>query len=271
MSRPPATRAGQELRQPPIRAVLTDIEGTTSSLSFVADVLFPYARRALPDYVRAHRDDAEVAAALCDARACERDCPTDDDATVRLLLTWMDEDRKVTPLKALQGYVWREGYRSGAFAGHVYDDAARCLRRWHAAGVRLFIFSSGSVEAQRLLFQHSTHGDLTGLFSGFFDTTTGGKRDSSSYTMIARAIGAQPPEIIFLSDTPEELDAAREAGMVTTWLHRGGEAGTQASHPHPEAATFDTVDALLFPPFTGHGRGAMEHAGSDSAKGPSSR
>ncbi len=259
------TLDGQEPPQP-LRAVLTDIEGTTSSLSFVKDVLFPYARRAIPAYVRAHRHDAGVAAVLSEVRRHERDSPLDEDAVIGLLLRWMDEDRKVTPLKALQGYVWREGYRSGAFQGHVYDDAVRCLRRWHAEGLGLFVFSSGSVEAQRLLFQHSTHGDLTEIFSGFFDTTSGGKREASSYTAIARAIRAQPSEILFLSDTPEELDAAREAGMVTTWLHRGGEAGTQAHAGHAEATTFDAIEALLPPALTGNADGASERAAFRGAK-----
>lgn len=246
-----------------MQAVLTDIEGTTSSLSFVKDVLFPYARQMLPAYVRGHRGEAPVVAALDAVRRHEQRSSLHEDEIIELLLRWMDEDRKATPLKALQGFVWREGYRSGAFQGHVYDDAVLFLRRWHARGLGLYIFSSGSIDAQRLLFQHSTHGDLAAIFSGFFDTTTGGKRDSSSYSTIAQAIRAAPQAILFLSDTIEELDAARAAGMRTTWLHRDGSSAA-ATH-HPEAMMFDGVDSLLSGPVTGDAPGGIECAPSSNA------
>ncbi|PTS87468.1 acireductone synthase, partial [Sphingomonas sp. HMWF008] len=178
-----------------VKAILTDIEGTTSSIAFVAEVLFPYARARLADYVAAHRE--ETAAILAEVADAE---PGDPVAT---LLRWIDEDRKATPLKALQGMIWADGYASGAFRGHVYDDAVAGLRRWHAAGVRLYVFSSGSVAAQKQLFGFSAAGDLTPLFSGYFDTTTGAKREAGSYAKIAAAIGEAPADVLFLSDTPE--------------------------------------------------------------------
>lgn len=200
-----------------IRAVLTDIEGTTSSIAFVAETLFPYARAALPAYVAAH---AEAVAPLLDAvRAAEPGDP------VHTLLRWIDEDRKATPLKTLQGWIWAEGYAAGAFKGHVYSDAAEALRRWHAAGVRLFVYSSGSVEAQQLIFRHSDQGDLELLFSGWFDTTTGPKREAASYEAIKAAIGLPGPAILFLSDVQAELDAARAAGMATLLVDRAGDGG----------------------------------------------
>ena len=147
------------------RAILTDIEGTTSSIAFVAETLFPYARERLPAFVAAHPDEA--APILAEVAAME---PGDPVAT---LTRWIDEDRKATPLKTLQGMIWADGYRERAFTGHIYPDAAAALRRWHEAGIALYVFSSGSVAAQKLLFGHSDAGDLTPLFSGYFDTTTG--------------------------------------------------------------------------------------------------
>ena len=197
-----------------IKAIVTDIEGTTTSLAFVAETLFPYARAALPAYVAAH---AQALAPLLDeVRAAE---PGDPVATLQ---RWIDEDRKATPLKTIQGRIWSQGYAEGAFQGHVYPDAAEALRAWHATGYRLFVFSSGSVEAQKLIFGHSDHGDLTPLFSGWFDTTTGPKREAASYAEIARKIGEDPGAILFLSDIQAELDAADAAGFRTILVDRTG-------------------------------------------------
>ncbi|MES2057408.1 MAG: acireductone synthase [Pseudomonadota bacterium] len=210
-----------------MKAIVTDIEGTTSSIAFVADVLFPYARARLADWVAAH--PAEAAPILADVEAIEASDP------VATLIRWIDEDRKATPLKTLQGMIWADGYKSGGFTGHVYPDAVAALRRWHEAGVALHVFSSGSIAAQALLFGHSDAGDLTPLFSGYFDTTTGPKREAASYTAIAAAIGEAPADILFLSDTPEEIAAARAAGMEALLIDRTGGAG--------DIATFDEVSA----------------------------
>jgi enolase-phosphatase E1 len=208
-----------------VKAILTDIEGTTTSLSFVADVLFPYARAHLAGYIAAH--PAETAPILAEVAASEPGDPVDT------LTRWIDEDRKATPLKTLQGMIWADGYANGAFTGHVYADAVAGLRRWHAAGVALYVFSSGSVAAQKLLFAHSNAGDLTPLFSGYFDTTTGPKREGESYTKVAAAIGVAPGEILFLSDTPEEIAAARAAGMEALLIDR--------AHGTGDIADFDSV------------------------------
>lgn len=205
----------------PIRAILTDIEGTTSSIAFVAETLFPYARAHLPAFVAAHPE--RVAGLLAEVEATE---PGDPVAT---LLRWIDEDRKATPLKTLQGWIWAEGYGTGAYRGHVYPDAAEALRAWKAAGLRLFVYSSGSVEAQKLLFGHSDQGDLTPLFDGYFDTKSGGKREAASYVRIAAAIGEEPGAVLFLSDVQAELDAAAAAGMRTVLVDRsGGGAGVES-------------------------------------------
>lgn len=202
-----------------IKTVLTDIEGTTSSIAFVKDVLFPYARRELPRFVHEHGDEPEIRRWL-DAVATVSGGICSDEVIVETLQGWIDQDRKDTALKALQGMMWQEGYARGDFLGHVYPDAAAALRRWHEAGHRLAVFSSGSVDAQKLLFGHSQDGDLARLFSAFFDTRIGHKRQSDSYRRIAEDMHQQPGEIMFLSDVIEELDAAREAGMHTVLVDR---------------------------------------------------
>lgn len=229
----------------PVRAIVTDIEGTTSSIAFVHDVLFPYAREALPAYVRENADDHDVRVQL-DAAAAEAGVEaTDTEAIVAALLAWIEEDRKVTPLKALQGLVWEAGYETGAYRGHVHPDAVEALRRWHAAGLSLYVYSSGSVHAQQLLFAHTEHGDLTPLFAGHFDTTTGPKREAASYHAIAEAVGHPPEQTLFLSDVREELDAAAEAGLQTIWVIRP-EDGTvppedPAASPHPIVAKLTDI------------------------------
>lgn len=215
--------------------ILTDIEGTTTAIAFVHQRLFPYAAEALEGFLARHAARAEVAAIL-------REVPGEDKlATLR---GWMAEDAKVTPLKALQGLIWRQGYDEGALKGHLWPDVAPALREWQAAGLRLAVYSSGSEEAQRLLFRHSEAGDLEGLFEGFFDTRMGGKREAASYARIAGAWGVPPGAILFLSDVAEELDAAREAGLSTCQLVRP-EDGTRPSGRHPEAADFIGVTPCL--------------------------
>lgn len=221
-----------------IKAVLTDIEGTTSSISFVKDVLFPYARDQMAEFVQSHAAEAEVARLLEDARA-EAGEPLELEALIRQLIQWIDQDRKVTPLKALQGMIWEAGYKSGAFTGHVYEDAVRNLCHWHEQGVHLYVFSSGSVQAQRVLFGYSDFGDLTPLFSGYFDTNVGSKRDVDAYLHIIDAIALPAESILFLSDTYQELDAAREAGMQTLQLIRDDSVNVSDHHA---ISSFDQIN-----------------------------
>lgn len=208
----------------PIEAIVTDIEGTTSSIAFVHEVLFPYARDHLAGFVAGHGHETAVRAELDAAKREAGDPTMSDGAVLAVLLRWIAEDRKATPLKALQGMIWAEGYRAGGFQGHVYDDAAEALRSWHRAGKRLYIYSSGSVAAQKQIFGHTEFGDLTALFAGYFDTTTGPKKDADSYRKIAREIAMAPGRILFLSDSPEEIAAARGAGFQTVQLRRPGES-----------------------------------------------
>lgn len=223
-----------------LRAVLTDIEGTTSSLSFVKEVLFPYARARLPEFIAAHAGDPAVRRELDEVARSEGRALSDGEA-VEVLRRWMDEDRKATPLKALQGMIWRAGYAGGAYRAHVYDDAVARLRRWHARGVPLYVYSSGSVAAQRLFFGHTTVGDLTPLFAGHFDTTTGPKTEPASYRAIAREVGMPAAQILFLSDVTAELDAARTAGMATRLVAR--DEPPPAGSDHPVVRTFDEIEA----------------------------
>jgi enolase-phosphatase E1 len=227
-----------------IKTILTDIEGTTSSIAFVKDVLFPYARRELPRFVHKHGDEPEIRRWL-DAVATECGGICSDDVIVETLQGWIDQDRKHTALKALQGMMWRDGYARGDFLGHVYPDATATLRRWHGSGHRLAVFSSGSVDAQKLLFGHSQDGNLVQLFSEFFDTRIGNKRESDSYRRIADAMHQQPGEIMFLSDVIEELDAAREAGMHTVLVDRREDYPQPRHEPaasgHARAESFEQI------------------------------
>lgn len=195
------------------KAVLLDIEGTTSSIAFVAEVLFPYARKRLPAFIAAHSE--EIAPVLAEV-------PGDP---VETLTRWIDEDRKATPLKTIQGMIWAQGYADGELTGHVYPDTPAALRRWTAAGLMVCIYSSGSVVAQKLIFGHSDAGDLTPFLSGYFDTTTGPKRDPDSYSKIADALNLAPSELLFVSDMAGEVDAAHEAGLQALLIDREGRGG----------------------------------------------
>jgi len=221
------------------RAVLLDIEGTTTDIAFVHDVLFPYARERLGDFLRAHAEDPAVAEQL---RAVRREVGEDLDlaGVIDTLRRWIDEDRKATPLKALQGMIWAQGYADGRLRAHVYPEVPDTLRRWKDAGLGLYVYSSGSEQAQRLLFAHTEAGDLTPLFSGYFDTRVGHKREAESYRRISEAIGLPPEEIVFLSDVPEELDAARAAGLATVQVVRDGRTRLAGGHPH--VTRLDEID-----------------------------
>ena len=196
-----------------VRAVVVDIEGTTSSIAFVKEHLYPYARKYIPRYVREHA--SAIQDILDEVGRIEGNALLDAPQVIAVLLRWMDDDRKVTPLKTLQGLVWQKGFDTGALCAPVYEDAVRALRYWHRQGLRLYVYSSGSVAAQRMLFSHTEQGDLTQLFSGYFDTTTGPKVEAESFRTIARSVGAPVETILFLSDHAGEIEAARSAGTRT--------------------------------------------------------
>jgi enolase-phosphatase E1 len=228
-----------------IRAVLLDIEGTTTPIAFVYDTLFPYARAHLREFLETHAslpDYAPLVERLRRERAAEPEAPRD--SLVRYLEWLMDRDRKSTALKELQGLIWEEGYRRGALKGEVFADVPPALRTWRDAGVDAAIFSSGSILAQRLLFRHSSAGDLSGLLRWHFDTTTGSKTADDSYRRIVSAIDAAPASVLFVSDAVGELDAARTAGLQTALAVRPGNAPVPGPVAHQQIRTFAelTVD-----------------------------
>lgn len=226
-----------------VQAIVTDIEGTTSSISFVHDVLFPYAAEKLPEFVREHFARPDIAAVLAEV-ANESALPASDrEGLIAQLLQWIRDDKKVTPLKTLQGLIWEAGYRSGDYRAHVYPDVAPQLQTWKNVGLGLYVYSSGSVLAQKLFFEFSDAGNLLPLFEGHFDTTTGGKRESESYRRISEEIGAAAGQLLFLSDVVAELAAAREAGFQTCLLLRPGNAAA-GEHDFPVSRSFADIRCL---------------------------
>lgn len=238
-----------------VRAILLDIEGTTTPIDFVYGTLFPFARARVEEFISRHSESPDVCEdieALRHQRAAEAeeisDLPPwqDDSAEARrqsvvAYLHWlMDHDRKFTALKSLQGKIWEAGYLSGELRGLVYADVRPAFARWRAQNKDICIFSSGSVLAQKLLFANSTAGDLTPFLRAYFDTSTGPKQDQQSYRRIAAALGLPPREILFVSDVVQELDAARRAGMETLLCLRPG-ASAPGNVPHPIIHSFDEV------------------------------
>ncbi|GAB6853088.1 acireductone synthase [Asaia astilbis] len=218
-----------------IRLILLDIEGTTLPISFVKEVLFPYSDRVMPDLLREQGDNPQVKAALADIEAAHPGCDP-----LAQLHDWTVRDEKVAPLKSLQGLAWKTGFETGALKAHLYPDVPQSLQKWHEAGLRLAVYSSGSASAQRLLYGYSDAGDLTPLFEAFYDLGIGGKKEAASYRGIASRAGVAPEEILFLSDIGAELDAAAEAGLKTCQLVRP-EDGTAPHEGAPQAADFRSV------------------------------
>jgi enolase-phosphatase E1 len=231
----------------PVRAVLLDIEGTTTPIDFVYKVLFPFARERAGDFLTANATDPGVLQEIADLKAEHaadiakglNPPPIEEGENTTGLVEYihwlMDQDRKSTPLKSLQGKIWEEGYRRGELRSQVFDDVTRAFKRWKAEGQRIYIYSSGSVLAQKLLFANTEAGDLTVFISGYFDTNTGAKMESTSYERIASSAGLPPPEIAFFSDAVGELDAARKAGMQTVLCLRPG------NHPQPDSERYSSI------------------------------
>lgn len=228
-----------------IRAVIFDIEGTIGDIAFVRSVLFPFARDRVLTYLASHWDDEQVTAILIQARqATTLPLATPADAAAQFT-TWIDEDRKITPLKTLQGLIWRSGYESGALKAHLYQDAVDAMRRFKAQGLPLYIYSSGSIEAQKLYMAHSIAGDLRPLLSGYFDTTTGPKTEAASYAAIASQIGQDARNIIFFSDAAPEVLAAQAAGMSATRVCRDQDAANLNAPKEEQVITSFTNLTIL--------------------------
>lgn len=231
--------------------ILLDIEGTTTPISFVYRTLFPYAREHLKEFLAKHADDAELRPVLNQLQK-ENEAETSS-AAPRILeasspqhafeyLVWlMDQDRKSPALKSVQGRIWEAGYVSGEFKSSVFADVPAAFERWNAEGRRIAIYSSGSVLAQRLLFQYTTNGDLTKWIEAYFDTSSGAKTEAASYHRIAQALHAVPEEILFISDSPAELDAARSAGLAVRFAVRPGNHPTPPSLQYLPVSSFDEL------------------------------
>ena len=235
--------------------LLLDIEGTTSSADFVYKTLFPFASARAESYLRKHFAEDEIGATVESLRAEHQVEAAQNPQLSKWMNATADEeiasatgyvrhlialDRKVTPLKTLQGKIWEEGFFNGELKGHVYEDVPRALVRWREERKKIAIFSSGSVLAQRLLFGHSTSGDLTKYIEAYFDTTTGLKREAASYRAIGKALGAETKTVLFVSDVTAELDAAREAGMQTALMVRP-EAERPKNPQHGCIANFEEL------------------------------
>ena len=222
-----------------IEGIVTDIEGTTSSIDFVHRVLFPYSTKTLPQYVRDRAERPEIFTIIRQVRQ-EIDRPNADlDLVIETLLHWIKEDRKITPLKTLQGFIWEYGFQNGEFQGHLYEDAYRNLQQWQQRNLKLYVFSSGSVQAQKLLFGNSEYGDLTYLFENYFDTNIGNKKEIAAYKNIAKTINIEPEKLLFLSDVIAELDAASAAGYQTILLAR--QTISKPKSNHRTVSSFDEI------------------------------
>ncbi|EOC0106890.1 acireductone synthase [Cronobacter dublinensis] len=227
-----------------IRAIVTDIEGTTTDIRFVHNVLFPYARERLERFIRSGEHREPVNLLLNELRGEIHQPAASVDQLLETLFKFMDEDSKSPALKSIQGHIWREGYVNGDFTGHLYPDVVPAMRRWSDQDIDIYIYSSGSVPAQKLLFSHSDEGDVSGLLSGFFDTHVGAKRQPSSYRNISMKTGVPVHQMLFLSDVREELDAARESGWKTIQLIRG-EPDPQSTHH--QVSSFDDIHPEQIP------------------------
>lgn len=208
-----------------IKYILTDIEGTTTSISFVTEVLFPYFNENI-HLLKNYEQDEEVKKAFAQTVTIAKEKEGKDlvstEEIIEQLLVWSKADLKITPLKTLQGILWKAAYESGQIKGHIYPEVANKLKEWKNQGLQLGVFSSGSVSAQKLLFGFSEEGDLTPCFSNYFDTNTGGKRETETYFKIAEILNLLPNQILFLSDIKEELVSAKQAGLQTLQLVRPG-------------------------------------------------
>lgn len=222
--------------------ILLDIEGTTTSISFVHDTLFPYSKKHLSQYITEHRQDLKVAKCLKEAHAIMVEegssAPYNEGAVIEQLQDWIKQDRKAKPLKTIQGYIWKDGYEQKQYQSHIYKDVVPSLKDWISNDIELYIYSSGSIEAQKLLFAHTEWGDLRPLIKGYFDTGIGHKRQEQSYQRICQEIECRGEQILFLSDVAEELNAAKKAKLQTAHIVREGT--TQLGYD-PSFASFDQI------------------------------
>jgi enolase-phosphatase E1 len=231
----------------PTQSILCDIEGTTTSIAFAKEVLFPLSFREMEPFIRQNWSNPEISKDLAAVREELRKMDpqkrldqVSEDEVIQILRSWIVEDRKATALKSIQGKIWKESFESGRLRGHVYPDVPPAFQQWAALGIQLDIFSSGSIEAQKLVFKFSEAGDLSPYISRYFDTTTGPKKEAASYLSIAKQIGRSPSSILFLSDAPDELDAASTAGFDVLHVIRDG-GSSESTSPFRAISSFDQI------------------------------
>lgn len=225
-----------------IQYILTDIEGTTTSVNFVYDTLFPYFSNNLADFVAKNSDNALLLARIERVKEWafdETQQILNTQGVIDLLLEWTKQDVKNALLKDIQGLVWAQGYAEGMLKGHIYEEVPQALEQWKAKGLQMGVYSSGSVEAQQLIFGKSIYGDLNPYFSHNFDTRIGHKREVASYQNIAQEIGINPSQVLFLSDVVAELEAAYAAGMAVVHVVR---PGTTPSDKYPIAHQLTDIE-----------------------------
>jgi enolase-phosphatase E1 len=221
----------------PVRAILIDLEGTAFPMSFMTNTLVPFAGERLGSFIAHHASDPDVEDAMDEAGRLFGGFALKQTEAEALFLRWMKQDRKATPLKIIQGLIWREGYEAGLIKSEIYPDVAVGLKSWTAAGLRLFVYSSNSELAQKLLLSHGPSGDLTSMFEGFFDTCTGQKIEPASYAAICGKLELPAASVLVLCDNEEELDAAKSVGLATTRIVRGGSVKSR----HPVCADFTSL------------------------------
>jgi enolase-phosphatase E1 len=228
-----------------VQHIVVDIEGTTSASAYVYDVLFPYATERFRPWLEHHGDEPETAVIIRQVgEEIGRPLPSVDDV-VAVLGDWVAEDRKATPLKTLQGLIWQEGFSTGDLRSHFFDDALEALNAWHARGMAVSVYSSGSVLAQRNWYTHSERGDLSGWITDYFDTANAGpKRERTSYDAIARALAVDPRSLLFCSDVVAELDAAEAAGWQVVRVRREGEPHASGDSTYPEVESMTDIRVI---------------------------
>ncbi len=224
-----------------MKYILMDIEGTTTSISFVHDILFPYSKERIPAFINSHQNDPEILTIFEEVKLTvnnEQNHLPNNQQIINQLIEWINVDRKHPALKKLQGLIWNEGYTSGEIKGHVYQEVPAVLEKWKNKNITLGIYSSGSIKAQKDLFGFSLFGNLNKFISNNFDTTIGHKREIASYQKISQQLSIPSKDILFLSDISEELDAAKTAGFQTVQLVR---IGTVPNTGHAQVKSFDEI------------------------------
>lgn len=222
----------------PVRAILMDLEGAAVPMTFMTETLTPLASKQLGGYIAQHASDPEVEDALEEAGRLMGGFSLKLEEAEALLLRWMKQGRKATPLKIIQGLIWQEGYKTGSIKGELYPDVADCLKTWASAGLRLFVYSSNSELAQKVMLSHTPSGDLTALFEGFFDTSFGQKIEPASYRAVCERLDLPCESVLVLSESEEELETARSAGLATIRIAREGQVDSR----HPVCPDFRSLN-----------------------------